>query len=48
MAAAANELSTVDGRYEEQRRRAAEFQALLDDDEPVAEVIDLRPLQVAS
>lgn len=40
---AANELTTVDGRHEEQRRRAAEFQALIDAEAAeAADVIDLR------
>lgn len=41
---ASNELTTADGRYEEQRRRAAEFQVRLEAEaaDHVAEVIDLR------
>lgn len=41
--AAANELATVDGRYDERLRRAAEFQAAVDAKrEGDADVIDLR------
>lgn len=42
--AAATTWTTEDGRDQEQRRRAAEFQALLDaEHEHLAEVIELRP-----